>query len=127
VYAERNNRIGTQGTRNLIAAARAAGAGRFFAQSIGQHRWSPGACELHRDGGDCHEQQCSCGGDQHTAAPAAPSSCGRPARGQGARYVQRRIVDQDRSFELDKRAPRFKTKLAEQLAPITSARPNRNI
>ncbi len=38
VYAERNNRIRTQGTRNLIAAARAAGAGRFFAQSIS---WEP--------------------------------------------------------------------------------------
>jgi nucleoside-diphosphate-sugar epimerase len=34
VYMRRNNRIRTEGTRNLIGAARAAGAGRFVAQSI---------------------------------------------------------------------------------------------
>lgn len=34
LYMRRNNRIRTDGTRNLIAAARAAGAGRFIAQSI---------------------------------------------------------------------------------------------
>jgi uncharacterized protein YbjT (DUF2867 family) len=34
LYARRNNRIRTEGTRNLIAAARAAGAARFRAQSI---------------------------------------------------------------------------------------------
>jgi len=37
-HRERNNRIRTEGTRNLIAAARAAGADRFLAQSIG---WTP--------------------------------------------------------------------------------------
>jgi uncharacterized protein YbjT (DUF2867 family) len=37
-YAERNNRIRTEGTRNLIAAAQAAGAKRFMAQSIS---WEP--------------------------------------------------------------------------------------
>lgn len=37
-FAQRNNRIRTQGTRNLIAAARAAGATRFLAQSIA---WTP--------------------------------------------------------------------------------------
>jgi nucleoside-diphosphate-sugar epimerase len=33
-FAARNNRIRTEGTRNLLAAARAAGAARFLAQSI---------------------------------------------------------------------------------------------
>jgi len=33
-YAERNNRIRTEGTRNLLTAATAAGADRFLAQSI---------------------------------------------------------------------------------------------
>ena len=37
-YAERNNRIRTEGTRNLLAAAGAAGARRFLAQSIA---WAP--------------------------------------------------------------------------------------
>lgn len=37
-YAARNDRIRTEGTRNLIAAARAAGAGHFLAQSIA---WRP--------------------------------------------------------------------------------------
>lgn len=37
-YGPRNNRIRTEGTRNLLAAARAAGAGRFLAQSIA---WTP--------------------------------------------------------------------------------------
>ena len=37
-YAERNNRIRTEGTRNLIAAAQAGGAKRFIAQSIS---WEP--------------------------------------------------------------------------------------
>lgn len=37
-YAERNNRIRTEGTRNLIAAAKAGGAKRFIAQSIS---WEP--------------------------------------------------------------------------------------
>jgi nucleoside-diphosphate-sugar epimerase len=37
-YAARNNRIRTEGTRNLLAAAHAAGAGRFLAQSIA---WTP--------------------------------------------------------------------------------------
>ena len=37
-YAERNNRIRTEGTRNLLAAAAAAGATRFLAQSIA---WTP--------------------------------------------------------------------------------------
>ena len=37
-YAERNNKIRTEGTRNLLAAAAAAGAGRFLAQSIA---WAP--------------------------------------------------------------------------------------
>ena len=37
-YAGRNNRIRTEGTRNLIAAAQAAGASRFLAQSIA---WRP--------------------------------------------------------------------------------------
>jgi uncharacterized protein YbjT (DUF2867 family) len=39
-YAHRNNRIRTEGTRNLIAAARAAGATNFLAQSIA---WTPPA------------------------------------------------------------------------------------
>jgi uncharacterized protein YbjT (DUF2867 family) len=39
-YAARNNRIRTEGTRNLLAAARAAGATRFVAQSIA---WTPPA------------------------------------------------------------------------------------
>ena len=37
-YAERNNRIRTVGTRNLLTAAAAAGAGRFLAQSVA---WTP--------------------------------------------------------------------------------------
>ena len=37
-YAERNNRIRTEGTRHLLAAAGAAGARRFLAQSIA---WAP--------------------------------------------------------------------------------------
>jgi uncharacterized protein YbjT (DUF2867 family) len=37
-YRERNNRMRTEGTRNLIEAARAAGARRFIAQSIA---WEP--------------------------------------------------------------------------------------
>lgn len=37
-HAERNDRIRTEGTRNLIAAAQAAGARRLFAQSIA---WRP--------------------------------------------------------------------------------------
>jgi len=37
-YAERNNRIRTEGTRNLLTAATAAGADRFLAQSIA---WVP--------------------------------------------------------------------------------------
>lgn len=37
-YAGRNNRIRTEGTRNLLAAAAAGGAGRFLAQSIA---WVP--------------------------------------------------------------------------------------
>lgn len=39
-FAPRNNRIRTEGTRNLLAAAQAAGAGRFLAQSIA---WTPPA------------------------------------------------------------------------------------
>lgn len=39
-FAARNNRIRTEGTRNLIAAARAAGATGFLAQSIA---WTPAA------------------------------------------------------------------------------------
>ncbi len=39
-YAARNNRIRTEGTRNLVAAARAAGSTRFLAQSIA---WTPPA------------------------------------------------------------------------------------
>jgi nucleoside-diphosphate-sugar epimerase len=39
-YAPRNNRIRTEGTRNLLAAARAANADRFLAQSIA---WTPPA------------------------------------------------------------------------------------
>jgi nucleoside-diphosphate-sugar epimerase len=39
-YAERNNRIRTEGTRNLLAAAQAAGAAHFLAQSIA---WKPPA------------------------------------------------------------------------------------
>jgi nucleoside-diphosphate-sugar epimerase len=39
-FAARNNRIRTEGTRNLLAAARAAGAERFLAQSIA---WTPPA------------------------------------------------------------------------------------
>lgn len=43
-YAARNNRIRTEGTSNLIAAARAAGATRFLAQSIA---WTPpGSAEV---------------------------------------------------------------------------------
>jgi uncharacterized protein YbjT (DUF2867 family) len=38
VFAERNNRIRTDGTRNLLTAAQAAHAGRFLAQSIA---WTP--------------------------------------------------------------------------------------
>lgn len=34
LYVRRNNRIRTEGTRNLVAAARQAGASRFLAQSI---------------------------------------------------------------------------------------------
>jgi UDP-glucose 4-epimerase len=37
-YAARNDRMRTKGTANLVAAARAAGAGRFVAQSIA---WRP--------------------------------------------------------------------------------------
>ena len=37
-FAERNNRIRTEGTRNLITAAQIAGATRFVAQSIA---WTP--------------------------------------------------------------------------------------
>ena len=37
-YAERNNRIRTEGTRNLLSAAATAGAGRLLAQSIA---WAP--------------------------------------------------------------------------------------
>jgi nucleoside-diphosphate-sugar epimerase len=37
-HAARNDRMRTEGTRNLIAAATAAGAGRFLAQSIA---WRP--------------------------------------------------------------------------------------
>ena len=37
-FAERNDRIRTEGTRNLVAAARTAGAGHFLAQSIA---WRP--------------------------------------------------------------------------------------
>jgi nucleoside-diphosphate-sugar epimerase len=37
-FAARNNRIRTEGTRNLLAAAREAGAPRFLAQSIA---WTP--------------------------------------------------------------------------------------
>ena len=37
-YVERNNRIRTEGTRNLLTAAAACGAGRFLAQSIA---WAP--------------------------------------------------------------------------------------
>lgn len=39
-YAARNNRIRTEGTRNLLGAAREAGATRFLAQSIA---WTPHA------------------------------------------------------------------------------------
>jgi nucleoside-diphosphate-sugar epimerase len=39
-YRDRNNRIRTEGTRNLLAAASAAGAERFLAQSIA---WAPPA------------------------------------------------------------------------------------
>jgi nucleoside-diphosphate-sugar epimerase len=39
-FADRNNRIRTEGTRNLIAAAQAAGAPRLIAQSIA---WKPPA------------------------------------------------------------------------------------
>jgi nucleoside-diphosphate-sugar epimerase len=39
-YAPRNNRMRTEGTRNLIAAAQGAGATRFLAQSIA---WTPPA------------------------------------------------------------------------------------
>ena len=39
-FAARNNRIRTEGTRNLLAAARATGATRFLAQSIA---WTPPA------------------------------------------------------------------------------------
>jgi nucleoside-diphosphate-sugar epimerase len=39
-FAARNNRIRTEGTRNLLEAARAAGATRFMAQSIA---WTPPA------------------------------------------------------------------------------------
>jgi nucleoside-diphosphate-sugar epimerase len=39
-FAERNNRIRTEGTRNLITAAQAAGASRLIAQSIA---WTPPA------------------------------------------------------------------------------------
>ena len=34
LYVRRNNRIRTEGTRSLLAAAKSAGAGRFLAQSI---------------------------------------------------------------------------------------------
>jgi UDP-glucose 4-epimerase len=49
--AERNDRIRTEGTRNLIAAAESAGAGRFVAQSIA---WEP---SRGREGVEQHEQQ----------------------------------------------------------------------
>lgn len=39
-FADRNNRIRTEGTRNLLAAARDAGTSRFLAQSIA---WTPPA------------------------------------------------------------------------------------
>lgn len=38
-YGARNDRIRSEGTRNLVSAAQAAGAGRFVAQSIA---WRPG-------------------------------------------------------------------------------------
>jgi nucleoside-diphosphate-sugar epimerase len=41
-HRERNNRIRTEGTRNLIAAARTAGATRFIAQSVA---WLPSGGE----------------------------------------------------------------------------------
>jgi nucleoside-diphosphate-sugar epimerase len=47
MFADRNNRIRTEGTRNLIAAAKAAEAERFIAQSIS---WEPPA------GGDAVHQ-----------------------------------------------------------------------
>jgi len=46
-FAERNNRIRTEGTRNLLGAANAAHAGRVLAQGIA---WTP------PDGGDAVEQ-----------------------------------------------------------------------
>ena len=50
-HRDRNNRIRTEGTRNLIAAARAAGADRFIAQSVA---WLPlGGEQAVKD----HEQQ----------------------------------------------------------------------
>lgn len=49
-YAARNNRIRTEGTRNLVAAARAAGATHFVAQSIA---WTPRA---RGEAGAAHER-----------------------------------------------------------------------
>ena len=46
-FRDRNNRMRTEGTRNLIAAAKAAGAPRFIAQSIA---WRP------PDGGEAVEE-----------------------------------------------------------------------
>lgn len=47
----RNDRMRSEGTRNLVAAAKAAGAGRFVAQSIAWRPWGRGAIV------DEHERQ----------------------------------------------------------------------
>src|SRR5262249_28973333 len=50
-FSRRNDRMRTEGTRNLLAAAKAAGAPRFLAQSIA---WRPPG---RGEGVDAHEQE----------------------------------------------------------------------
>jgi hypothetical protein len=67
-FAARNDRIRTEGTRNLIAAARAAGAGHFLAQSIA---WRPAALRASRN--------TSAGSSTPRASSSATDSCTVPA------------------------------------------------
>jgi len=74
-FAARNNRIRTEGTRNLLAAAQEAGARRFLAQSIA---WTPPA------GGEAvaeHERLCCrrAGSWSGTGPSTAPARTGNLA------------------------------------------------
>ena len=71
-FAARNNRIRTEGTRNLLAAAAQAGATRFLAQSIAwtpPARRRPAGCVFPRSGSGC------CG--RRTRVSARPDRAGR--------------------------------------------------